>query len=210
MNINDPETPPGAFRLPVLFARSASLMVWTISITLGVAVFFQLQSFTGLFDRSPEIWLAVGVVGVVVGTITGVVVMLLQLLVPIHRVIRTKRWALGTLGAWSLAGAVYEILYWLPEPSDVSLRLLVIGIGIGLAFGLVQWLAARRYAARAQWLLISNVLGWSVGYTVAMLLFLGDRGAALGLIPNVVVLGVIAGLITGITLSALPTCTGTT
>lgn len=210
MNINNPVTPPGAFRLPALLIRLTKLVIWAISITIGVALFFQLQSFTALFDSGPAILLAVGVVGVVVGAITGVVVMLLQLPVPIHRLIRTKRWAIGTLGAWSLAGATYEILFWMAWPLAETSSLIAflsgpfVGVGIGLAFGLVQWLAAYRYVARAQWLLISNVIGWGLGYAVAILWLSATWVTALGLISSIVILGVIPGLITGITLSLLP------
>ena len=50
----------------------------------------------------------------------------------------------------------------------------------------------------------SNVIGWGLGYTVAILWLSATWETTLGLISSIVILGIIPGLITGITLSLLP------
>jgi hypothetical protein len=164
--------------------------------------------FSALIDQGPFILLAVGALGAVVGVVSGVGVALVQRFALLHPVLMTEEWVLGTMGAWALAGALYEVLYWIAIPLDEALmnevpRYAIIGAGVGLGFGLCQWLAARHCLTKLHLLLLANVISWSAALTTARLIYQIYFGTAFGYVLSIVVGGIVAGLVTGLTLIRL-------
>ncbi len=205
-----PKTHPDA---PRLRDCAVGLALWIVSITIGVGVFFQAQMFVALMDvdtidTALLLVRALGVfagIGAVVGVFTGAGVVAVQQLAPLHPIVRTEAWVLGNMGAWALAGALFEMLYWITIPLDEVPSYFIIGAGVGLGFGLAQCLASHRALAKSQFLLAANVVGWCLGLTAGGSVYQLKWGSAQGYVLSVIVVGIIASVITGIILSRLAT-----
>lgn len=203
------------------------LAVWILSAIVGVAVFSWLQVPLALFDDNANLGNRITfftIAGVFIGTITGLIVALGNVLVPLHPALRSIGWFMGTLSGWAVAGALYGLLYWLTtEPIDISgtfnllgkdisideaIRWPIMGAGIGLGIGLAQWFALRQVMARSQLWILSNILGWSVGPTVYWLIFQTSltsptSGFPWAIILSLLSVGIIAGSTTGMTMTYL-------
>ena len=203
-NTSYPRTDPNALQSRGL---AFGLSLWIVTITIGIAVFSELQMFSALIDEGPFTLLSVSVLGAMVGGVVGAGVVLAQRLAPLHPIARTQAWILATIGAWALAGALYELLYRITIPFDDALSWPIMGAGVGLGFGVGHGLAARHHASNLQLLLLvlANVIGWSAGLTIARFVYQFNSGTALGYVVSIAVAGILAGLITGITLSKLAT-----
>lgn len=103
-------------------------------------------------------------------------------------------WFLATLWAGVVAGIVAALA------GDLADLILGFG-GLGLLFGVMQWLALRGRLARAGWWIIASTLGWGWGLIVTRLL---DRmvffSEFTGLLAGFTLIAGFAGIVTGATL----------
>ena len=111
----------------------------------------------------------------------GIGLGLLQWLVLQHRIRKAWRWILATTLGW-LVGATF-ILALLPDGMDF-----LAGVVTGVILGSAQWLILRNELYWAGWWIAISVVAWSTG---------------MGVLPGVMLTGVIAGAITGIALILL-------
>lgn len=112
---------------------------------------------------------------------SGVGVGILQWFVLQGRLSRPWRWVLVTATGW-IAGYLF-ILLALPDEFDF-----LIGLVLGLAVGLSQWLILRLELHWAGWWIVFSGMGWTTGLT---------------LLPGFLLTGTMAGALTGVALEVL-------
>ena len=145
-----------------------------------------------------------------VGASVGITLGLAQRLTVPDEISSIKYWALSSALGWAVGLTLAQLISWIGEvaQSDVLIGvppLLVVGIAVGI----VQWLAVRRAVQRSSLWIVSNAIGWMAGLPVAAILLqvTGSLAASLGdsgvyLIAELLS-GAVAGLVTGVTLGLL-------
>lgn len=135
-------------------------------------------------------WIMVTTVGWILGMLfihpfglaaSGIAIGVLQWVVLQQQMRDARRWILASIAGW--VGAWMITLLVVPEDA----RLLA-GFILGLGAGGTQWMVLRREVQWAGWWIIISALAWATG---------------LGLVPGVIVSGVIPGSMTGIGLGVL-------
>jgi hypothetical protein len=118
-----------------------------------------------------------GIAGAAIGLAVGI----LQSLVLQSRITGAWRWIPASAVGWGIGWAIALLV--IPAPQEF-----LAGIVIGGTLGLAQWLVLRQAVHWAGWWIVVSVLGWMTGIT---------------LVPGVLLSGVMAGLLSGITLELL-------
>jgi hypothetical protein len=135
-------------------------------------------------------WIMVTTVGWILGMLfihpfglaaSGIAIGILQWVVLQQHITKGRGWILASVVGWT-AGWVIALL---AVPSDARL---LAGIVLGASVGTAQWLVLRREVQLAGWWPIISTLAWATG---------------LGLMPGVLVSGVMPGSMTGIALELL-------
>ena len=111
----------------------------------------------------------------------GLALGILQWLVLQRRINNAWQWIIATTIGWVLGSTI--ILSLAPEVMDF-----LAGVIMGVTTGTAQWLILRREVNWAGWWIVINVVGWTTG---------------MGLLPGVMLTGVMAGVVTGIALMLL-------
>jgi hypothetical protein len=132
-------------------------------------------------------WLMVTTLGWVLGGVllpelalvtAGLVIGVLQWVVLRQRVLQAGWWILastvGWAGGWAMVFALVP-----PDLGDLT------GVVLGATMGTTQWLFLRGHFHRAGWWIVVSTLGWTAG---------------LALLTGPLLVGAVAGAVTGITL----------
>jgi hypothetical protein len=119
----------------------------------------------------------------------GVTAGLVQSLVLFRRIPKAWRWILATAIGW-LAGLALVLTVVPPGMGALS------GILAGTLTGLAQWVLLRRELCWAGWWIAMSAVAWAVGLSLA-------PSPEAVLLPRVVLSGVMASVIMGITLELL-------
>lgn len=105
----------------------------------------------------------------------------LQWFVLQHRIRKAWRWILVTAAGWSAGAAL--TFFFVPDGMDF-----LVGIVVGLAIGVAQWMILRREVHWSAWWIVISIVGWTTG---------------MALLPGLILTGVMVGAVTGIALELL-------
>ena len=118
----------------------------------------------------------------------GLLTAVLQWLVLRLWLQKAGRWLWLSTGGWLAGLALALLLLWLGSLfsnygnwiliADISgattmLRLsfgFIVGLAVGTATGVAQWVILRQQSATAKWWLPTSIIGWSVAFTLVALL----------------------------------------
>jgi hypothetical protein len=135
-------------------------------------------------------WIMVTTMGWILGSIlippvdlavSGIVIGVLQWVILQHRIGRSRHWILASVVGWTIGW----LLVFIAVPTGFGL---LAGLVLGVVVGTAQWLVLRREVHWAGWWIIVSTLAWAAG---------------LGIVPGVLMSGVLAGAMTGIALDLL-------
>ncbi len=113
--------------------------------------------------------------------VIGIGIGVMQWFVLQHRIRNAWQWILATVLGWSF-GAVLIFLFFQDDMGFLA------GLIIGITLGVAQWFILRQQVHLSTWWIVINVVAWTT---------------AMGLLPGVLLTGVVAGCITGIAVELL-------
>ncbi|MEI6532836.1 MAG: hypothetical protein WCO06_03285 [Candidatus Roizmanbacteria bacterium] len=106
-------------------------------------------------------------------------------------------WLAGCVPSLDVLSSTSDTLF---QTNDATINLLmkslIFGIGLGVAFGIVQWFELKSYVKRAWTWIIANAIGWSIALMIITLAFsLPVQNTALLII---ILRGLFSGLLAGL------------
>jgi WD40 repeat protein len=188
----------------VLWWVLASFGGWVIFTYLFFVAVAPLRLYLGLDPQDINV-LSGASIGVLMGTLLGIPVGLFQWLALREYLPRASRWLVATLFGLSL-GTAMGMVTLVPAITDPGLYYgsfwrfaLPATLLPGIMVGLTQHLILQRHFKDAWWWLVPSALSWPVLFFVVLVGYIGGD-ASIGLLIFLPLAGLIAGLISGMSL----------